>query len=249
MTPSKVAENVRTLPRRCIPRLACALAIALSLLGPTSSALAAERVTYHGGPLISHPRIYVDFWGPGWSTDPLNERAYLPSFLSSINNSSWLKTVGQYRIDWHDTLYEKSWSDPALSHRPGPNPSKSAVEAEVRRAAQHFGIINNRSALIVISLPAGGTCNAYHDWENEFNVAYAVNPYNTDSGCKGGADTVSHEIAEAMTDPQPGNHPGWTPEIADNPCQVAGHVTMPNGKVFYVQKLWSNNAGRCVLTS
>src|SRR5579884_1644524 len=187
MTPSNVAETVRSLRGRLILRLACALVIALSFPGAASAA-SPKRVTYHGGPLLGHPRIYIDFWGPAWSQDPLRERAYLISFVSSINGSSWLRTLGQYRIDWHDTTYNGSWSDPAMSHRPGPNPSKSATEAEVRRAALHFGIVNDRNALIIIALPQGGTCNAYHDWEYEFNVAFATVPYNSDPGCKGGAD-------------------------------------------------------------
>lgn len=247
MTLSDVGQTATRLRSRLILRLACAMVIAFS--GAGAALAAPERVTYHGGALVSHPRIYIDFWGPAWSQDPLQERSYLISFVSSINGSSWLKTLGQYRIDWRDTAYRGDWSDPEMSHRPGPNPSKSATEAEVRRAASHFGIVNDRSALVIIALPQGGTCNGYHDWEYEFNVAFAVYPYNSDPGCKGGADTVSHEIAEALTDPQPATNPGWTPEIADAPCQEAGHARMPNGKTFFVQKLWSNNANACVLTS
>ena len=232
---------------RLVVRFACVLAIALSAAPSAAWAAPPKRVTYHNGALLTRPQIYIDFWGPGWTKDPLHERSYLINFVSSMNGSRWLETLGQYHIGWQHTTYKGSWSDPALSHRPGPNPSKSATEAEVRRAALHFGIVNDRNALIIVALPAGGTCNAYHDWEHEFNVAFAAYPYNSDPGCAGGAQTVSHEIAEAMTDPQPGS--GWTPEIADPPCQEAGNVRMPDGKVFFVQKLWSNNANACVLTS
>jgi hypothetical protein len=79
------------------------------------------------------------------------------------------------------------------------------------------------------------------------SVAFVAYPYNSDPGCAGGAQTVSHEIAEAMTDPHP--YDGVSPEIAD-PCDGrARNVQMPNGKVFYVQELWSKSAHGCVLTS
>jgi hypothetical protein len=78
-------------------------------------------------------------------------------------------------------------------------------------------------------------------------VAFVAYPYNDDPGCAGGAQTVSHEIAEAITDPHPFS--GWSPEVAD-PCDGrAANVRMPDGKTFYVQELWSNSANRCVLTS
>lgn len=157
-------------------------------------------------------------------------------------------------MGWQRTTYRGSWSDPALSHRPGPNPSTAATRAEATRAAHHFGIKPNANVQIIIALPHGGICNPYHNWDSEVGVAFLAYPYNGDpfagssARCAGGAQTVSHEIAEAMTDPHPFS--GWSPEVADSPCEGrAANVTMPNGKVFFVQELWSNRANRCVLTS
>ena len=187
------------------------------------------------------------FLGPGWSQDPLGERSYLTDFVTSIDGSAWLETLGQYRVGWQHTRYMGSWSDPETSHRPGPNPSHSATEAEATRAAHHFGVSDNTSVQLIIALPYGGTCSPYHDWDSDVGAAFVAYLYNDDPGCAGGAQTVSHEIAEAMTDPHPFS--GWSPEVAD-PCDgKAADVRTPNGKAFYVQELWSNGGNRCVLTS
>lgn len=248
MSASKIAQHARVL-------LPLAFAFAMALSGP-GTALAWSGPTDHGGPVQTGPEIYIDFWGPGWSKDPLGERSYLINFVNSINGSRWLETLGQYRVGWHHTTYKGSWSDPDPSHRPGPNPSTPATQAEATRAAHHFGVGNNHNITIIIALPYGGTCNPYHHWDSDVGVAFVAYPYNGDrfagsaARCAGGAQTVSHEIAEAMTDPEVGSHPAWYPEVADGPCQGdARSVQMPNGKSFYVQALWSNSANRCVFGS
>jgi hypothetical protein len=225
---------------------AVVLVVAMTLGVHRPAGAASVRPTYHGGAVETQPQIYIDFWGT-WTHDPLGQRGYDTSFVSSINGSSWLKTLGQYRVGWRHTSYKGSWSDPNLSHRPGPNPSQSAAQAEATRAAQHFGVRSNANVLIILALPIGGTCNPYHSWDAAQGVPFATSPYNDDPGCAGGAQTVSHEIAEAMTDPEP--FTGWSPEVAD-PCDGrAANVRMPNGETFYVQQLFSDSANKCVLTS
>lgn len=241
-------------PTRLIAPLACAFAIALSI-GP-SAALASNRPHDQGGPVQTVPQIYIDFWGPGWSRDPLNEHQYLISFVSSIDRSSWLEILGQYGVGWQHTTYKTFWNDPDPSHRPGPDPSESAVNAEATRAAHHFGVGNDHNIQIIIALPFGGTCRPYHRWDSDVGVAVVAYPYNGDpfpnhqGQCAGGAQTVSHEIAEAMTDPEVNVHNAWQPEVAD-PCESSsddGTVTMPNGKRFFVQAIWSNRVNRCVFS-
>ena len=57
----------------------------------------------------------------------------------------------------------------------------------------------------------------------------------------------SHELAEAVTDP---TGEGWMDrtigaEIADL-CWDNGTTIGSDGKVYVIQKLWSNTAGKCV---
>ena len=248
MTPSTIPQRVGRLPTRPVLALVCAFAVALSI-GP-SAAVASGPPRNQGGPVQTAPQIYIDFWGPGWSKDPLNERQYLTNFVRSINRSSWLEILGQYGAGWQHTTYVTSWSDTAISHRPGPDPSQDTTKAEATRAAHHFGIRPNHNVEIIIALPVGGTCRPYHSWDSDVGVAFVAYPYNGDpfpnhqGECAPGARTVSHEIAETMTDPitEPG-HFAWQPEVAD-PCdaEASRTVTMPDGQKFLVQAIWSNKA-------
>ncbi len=191
MTPSKAAHRGSKLPTRLILPLACAFAIVFSI--DPSRALASDRPQYQGGPIQTQPEIYIDFWGPGWSRDPLQERSYLIDFVSSINGSKWLETLGQYRAGWQHTTFRGSWSDADPSHRPGPDPSTPAVQDEATRAAHHFGVGNNHNIQIIIALPYGGTCRPYHHWDSDVGVAFVAYPYNGDpfpsnnGRCAGGA--------------------------------------------------------------
>jgi hypothetical protein len=191
------------------------------------------------------PRIYIDFWGRGHRT---RWGALLSHRLGELDRP--LRVAGDTRAIPSGLATNElrgSWSDPDLSHRPGPDRSTSATQAEATRAAHHFGIGSSANIQIIVALPHGGTCNPYHHWDSEVGLAFVAYPYNGDPGCAGGAQTVRHEIAEAMTDPRPFS--GWTPEVAD-PCDGrAANVQMPNGKSFSVQELWSNSANRCVLTT
>lgn len=255
----------RTGPGRWLVRastsavLLAAAALLPSTLAPATSGgqvqLVASRTalpTRHGGPVQTHPQVYVVFWD--WRSDPLGERSYLTDFLASIGGTSWLATVQQYGAGAQRSLLKGSWSDnavPVSSH-----PTKQAVQFEAQRAARHFRIptwsptaTSNIDVQIVVALPPGGTCDAYHDFlwffgGSFWGITYTALPYNSDRGCRGGAVTESHELAESITDPQPFS--GWVPEIADRCDGQNGHIRA-GGHDFFIQKLWSNRARACVL--
>lgn len=216
-------------------------------------------VTHHGGPVQHDPQVYLVFWD--FFKDPLGARSYIANFVRSIGGSRWLATVNQYGGGSPRHLLKGTWSDyHDLSI--AKNPSKQELVAEVSRAALHFGIPkwsttnkNNINVQIVIALPFGSVCNGYHDWlwsygGNNWGITYTALPYNSEAGCRGGAVTESHELAEAITDPQP--FTGWLDrngnEIGDKCYGQNGHIRVGRND-FFVQKLWSNRAGRCVLSS
>jgi hypothetical protein len=111
---------------------------------------------------------------------------------------------------------------------------------------------------------------AYHGafpWSGR-SVAYAVMPdLSAGSGCDlgcGGAEpfanaaaVLSHELAEAITDPDvaaaavPGSPLAWydpaNGEIGDLCSDQVGTATGSDGSPWPVQKLWSNRAGACVV--
>ena len=216
-------------------------------------------LTHHGGPVQHDPQVYLVFWD--FYKDPLGERSYITSFVRSIGGNRWLATVNQYGAGSPRNLLKGTWSD--YHHLSiAENPSEPELMAEVSRAALHFGIPkwsitnkNNINIQIVIVEPLGGVCNGHHGWlsfygGNNWGITYTALPYNSEAGCRGGAATESHELAEAITDPQP--FTGWLDsngnEIADKCNGQNGHISA-GGNDFFVEKLWSNRAGRCVLFS
>ena len=216
-------------------------------------------VTYHGGPVQHDPQIYLVFWD--FYKDPLRERSYLTSFMRSIGGSRWLATVHQYGGGSPRNLLKGTWSDyHDLSI--ARNPSKPELAGEVSRAVLHFGIPkwstanrNNINIQIVIALPFGGVCEGYHDFllfygGNNWGITYTALGYNSEAGCRGGAVTESHELAEAITEPV--HSTGWYDkhgqEIGDKCMGKNGHI-WASGNEFFVQKLWSNQARGCVLSS
>jgi hypothetical protein len=113
------------------------------------------------------------------------------------------------------------------------------------------------------SCQSGGFCGYHNSTTKTIGGVSVPLPYvvlpdfgpgsGCDTGC--GADTMfqnftstaSHEVAEALTDPEPFS--GWSPEIGD-PCNQQ-HTTITsytgsNAVTYTVQKLWSNLSNGCV---
>jgi len=91
----------------------------------------------------------------------------------------------------------------------------------------------------------------YHD-RSAGGLFYAAVPYPNCPGCLGGGDlelldaltsVCSHELAEAITDPVPGQ--GW---YDDTNGEIGDMCAWQNKKVgaYEVQLLWSNRAKACV---
>ncbi len=186
-------------------------------------------------------------------------------------------TTGEYVSYWYDN------ASAAPAH-----PTQSQIASEAVNAAGHFGVTSaadNASAQYVIATATGNSpygfpinyC-AYHDWTSSSYgiIAYTNLPYITDAGADCGANfnglgpdagitiVEGHELAEAITDPNPNLYPGgaWFDsngyEIGDK-CEwlssgqgAAADVTFSDG-TYPVQSLYSNafngDAGGCVMES
>ena len=59
-----------------------------------------HHLSYHGGALITHPSIFVLFWGPIWGTDAEHEAsaARLRSFLEHVGTSEYACTWREYSL-------------------------------------------------------------------------------------------------------------------------------------------------------
>jgi len=88
----------------------------------------------------------------------------------------------------------------------------------------------------------------YHD--NDAEVYYAVMPHPDCDGCAGGLSAIdaltttsSHELCEALTDPQPGQ--SWYDDSNGEIGDICPWQTKKLGG-YTVQLEWSNSQGTCV---
>lgn len=207
---------------------------------------ASSGLSYHLGPVLTQPAIYIDFWGfNSAKNDPNGEAAYLTNFLSNAGGSPWLGTITQYyestgskrtyiknssgmvRGIW----YDDSRVDPAI------------VQDEASNAAQHFGAFG-QSDLIVVVLPTGahphgfgspgGWCTTHNLIEDSSNppTYYMVVPYQSDEGSYCQTNAVNHgaqgvldgvsinaggELADTITNP---TFQGWF-DSADRNAEIS----------------------------
>jgi len=58
---------------------------------------AQQPLTYHGGPVINNPRVYLVFWGSQWNNnDPSGEASIIINFMNGVGGSAWLNVATQY---------------------------------------------------------------------------------------------------------------------------------------------------------
>ena len=232
------------------------------------------KLSYGGGALIQHVKIYDVFYNQGNTL-----RDMLTAYFTAITASpyfDWLSEYnsGSYKITrgTYAGLYEDSQSATT---------TKTLSDAQVQTYLS--GLIDagkvstpDDDTLYMIFFPSpititlqgskscasGGFC-AYHSsyTHNNKNVRYGVMPDQTTGGCATGCgpgtgfqnttDVASHEMIEAVTDPDGGS--GWY-DTVDNGCGEigdicavgAGETAMVSG--YAVQKEWSNKNNNCIAT-
>jgi serine protease len=234
-------------------------------------------LVYHNGPVQQTPTTYVVYWQFTSGADPSGEQSYLTSFLNGMGGTTYLNTLTQYSstdegyIDNPSSQLAGTWVD--TTNAVPTTPSETDIADEAARAAAHFGYA--AEANYIVATPTGhnttssGTvyCGEHGSTSTSSGtIRYTYIPYQTDagthcpenwvnSGSAGLLDGVSivagHEVAETQTDPSVGQ--GWTEsgnEIADKcaAASLSANVTFGTG-TFAVQKLWSNAANDCVLTT
>ena len=131
------------------------------------------------------------------------------------------------------------------------------LEGEVARKSVPAGTANTLYCAFLppgVSVVAGSerSCQAfcgYHD-RSAGGLFYAVVPYPNCSGCLADLQPLdaltsvcSHELAEAITDPVPGQ--GWYDETGGEIGDICAWQDKKLG-AYEVQLLWSNRAKACV---
>ena len=231
---------------------------------PRLAAPPAAQLTYRGGPLLTAVQVFSVFWGAAWKDAA--QQATVPSlngFLKFIVASPYVDQLAEYNTPPQQKIGRGSYLGTATLTDPLPGASvtdaaiQQMLEQQMARKALPAATPNT---LYVTFLPPGVTVVAgsdrscqvfcgYHD-RSPGQLYYAVLPYPDCAGCLGGGAALdaltsvcSHELAEAITDPIPGQ--GW---YDDTQGEIGDVCAWQNKKLgnYVVQTLWSNRAQACV---
>ena len=180
--------------------------IALTPLGAKADS---NPLGYNDGNVVLAPQVYLDFWGPEWTSGfPDNGYSaqtvenYIETYFSDVGGSDWMSTLTQYWM-WQgqpsvktyisnpvNTLNGHVWFD---SQTVPSGFTHNDVTNEATRAISYFNNVGEYTAVyFVLTGPkripsdmASNTCG-YHLGVayNAFHYAYAYMPYQpTTSGC------------------------------------------------------------------
>jgi hypothetical protein len=202
-----------------------------SVLGGNSG----QVLKYYGGPVISHVKVFIVYWGDQVGTEL---EVKLAPFYRSILDSGYMDVLAQYKTDipavdgrkgtgqtiGHGQLIGQKMIEPR-------NQAATLTDRMIQKelsAQIASGVLPSPDAntLYMVYFPrgirikgpggSGGSCetfDAYHDGFKTSHgdaIFYGVMP---DCGLDfaGATEVSSHETIEAVTDPfpTPGNHPSY----------------------------------------
>lgn len=231
-------------------------------------AVAPRNLRWHGGPVQRHPRVYIIFWGPRWSTGAVHRavRTIVVKTIQALRGSSYQHLLTQYYDRaghiTGDVRLAGVWHD-----RTTPREDFIATKRGVHDAAKevaHAVAVNgwrnslDSQYLLLLQSPERTPGPAVYCARNAnrslggevfiFSIVPWLGPGGR--GCGGHSlgqaygSTVSHEYAEMVTDPLAnawarGDPAGHNNEIADL-CYSDAKV-----RGVWMQKIWSNRLHGC----
>jgi hypothetical protein len=231
--------------------------------------LPAIKLTYRGGPLIEKVKVSTLFWGASWKDSSL-PGYFNGLFRSLFDDGRFMANLAQYSASGY-TISNGSFAGTDTDPQdPTAKVTNTQIQSEIRAqvAAGHLSQPDADTVYFAFMPPGvvvydGTGANsledfaAYHDYRfGSDGFAYAVIPYD---------DTLpdprfmtlyaSHELAEAVTDPEPYDstvawYDDYYGEIGDipptlydaNQISINGLVDQLNdtdGTPYLVQKVWS----------
>jgi hypothetical protein len=224
---------------------------------------AAARLTYRGGPLITTVEVVTVYWGTAWSDAAAQATAQsLNAFFQAVVASSYVDQLAEYNTPQY-TIGRGRYAGTArvTDTAPGTSVTDAAIQQMLQRAVAGKAVLAPSANTVYFALlPPGVTvlagtersCQAfcgYHDRVGA-DFFYAVVPYPDCAGCLGSLSPLdaltsvcSHELAEAITDPVPGQ--GWYDDANGEIGDICAWQNKRLG-AYEVQLLWSNRANGCV---
>ncbi len=237
--------------------------------GKPGSGGGVANLIFHGGPVLSSSDFHFVWWGsPSAFTA---EQPILQNFVGGLGTTAFYGMMHQYTPSGPVLNYPKNdYVD--ISAPPSHGPSVSAIVGEVCKvltAANQAPDPNAIYAVLASNFPKGANYCAWHSagpcGGTTVQVIYQPNPAGV-LGCSTGvyphnnaqadstANTLSHEIFEAVTDPlgtawydkngeEIGDKCAWT----FTPYTTgANYTNIVGGQNYYIQREWSNLASGCV---
>lgn len=224
------------------------------------------NVDYHGGAVISNVNVQPIFYGSAWYSDSglQADAAQLDAYFNFITQSSYMDMLAEYDTP-SQSIGRGSVAGNLAANTALPSVlDDSRFQSDLNTAIYHGNIARpNANELyfiftppdVVVTMGGGNSVQTFLGYHNSFTdyfgdrVRYAVIPHPIGNGDIQGLNAFqqqtvvsSHELAEAVTDPDPPS--GWV-----DPSQQAGEIgDLANGQVVYldnyaVQKEWSNLLG------
>jgi hypothetical protein len=234
-----------------------------SLSGAASTKTKVSNVTDHGGTVLASSTTYGIYWGTQSAFSP-DLQSGMDALLGGLNTSSYLGIAQQYmRGAPISSVFGGDLID--TSSPPKGAPNAAALGAEVCKLVPS----PDPNGIYVVFTSNAPNIN-YCAWHNKatcngvtFQVAYVPNQEQlphcspltiTDLKCNSysagtvtAADSVAHEVIEAITD---AHIDAWYDanrlEVADK-CEYTytACVALPNGSTWQIQQEWSNAITGC----
>jgi len=232
------------------------------LKDPLAPPVAGAQLTYRGGPLLTAVEVTTIFWGAWWKQTPQSSLVgQLNTFFDDILVSSLIDQLSEYSAPSFKIGHGKRVATVTADAAPPTTVDDAAIVTFLQGmiAAGTVPKVGPNS-LYYVYLPSGTTvtltseasCQSFCGYHELAGTAtyYAVEPYPDCTACSGGFSafdalcvTSSHELCEAITDPQPGQ--GWY----DDANGEIGDICSWQTKVvdgYTVQREWSNMSNACI---
>ncbi|KAJ3031329.1 UNVERIFIED_CONTAM: hypothetical protein HDU68_005071 [Siphonaria sp. JEL0065] len=224
----------------------------------------ASGLSYGGGPVLPNVEIFPVYFG----ADTLFQ-AQTTTFYDGIAKSSLMDMMAQYSTSTQKIGRGSVVGSYVVTDNTKKSITESDITAYLKKLVANGTIRPNANTYVPFHLPPSvsisGQCSTFCAFHNSVStsagqVAYGVIPDQSGAckGCGGAGgqgdafravtDSASHELAEAVTDPQPTS--GWNGsggEIGDLCNPTSGFVTGPDGVSWYIQGEWSNALNACWL--
>jgi hypothetical protein len=177
------------------------------------------HVTYHGGALMQHVKVFPLYWGKEWSGAKLT--GYFNSFFPALfADGRYMANLAQYSAGGYQIgkgEFGAAATDPVA---PPATVTDAQIQDEIRSqiaagklsqpgADTLYVVFTPPHVLVVDSQGEDSEHNflGYHDYASDGQFSYAVIAYNEGDQVWYDARlmtvVISHELAEAVTDPDP----------------------------------------------